>query len=339
MTELEQVNLETSGNEDHAQPASLGGVLQAARAAKNLTQQDVSNSLRYSVKQIDALENNAFGLLPDAMITRGFIRNYARLLEIDAEPLLASYRASVATDSDKGIAVQSSMSPVMLSKESLPWLKYILASILILFFLLVWLFYVDYMPKYTDAVPEASPAVVEVPAAPVAEPLPEVALPSAQRQADGELAATDVVDSASVGVDVPTVDVGAVSKPVNANVAQTATKPAAQPVTAPQSATVPVPAVTAPPVVTASATTVAVKPAAKALSLAFTAQTWVSVTDKSGKVVYEKMSHSGDMDTVDGTPPLSLIIGNASATKLSFGGKDVDLTAYTKNNVARITLE
>jgi len=110
--------------------------------------------LRFSVKQIDALENNAFDLLPEAVITRGFIRNYARLLEIDAEPLLASYRASVADDSGKVVTVQSSMHPVQLTKDSLPWLKYVLGSILILLFLLAWLFYVDYMPKSTNVAVE-----------------------------------------------------------------------------------------------------------------------------------------------------------------------------------------
>ncbi|MEO7343264.1 MAG: helix-turn-helix transcriptional regulator, partial [Methylotenera sp.] len=71
--------------------APLGEILLEARTAKKLTQKDVSNSLRISIKQITALETDDFALLPDAMITRGFIRNYARLLEIDAEPLLASY--------------------------------------------------------------------------------------------------------------------------------------------------------------------------------------------------------------------------------------------------------
>jgi cytoskeleton protein RodZ len=77
----------------------------------------------------------------------------------------------------------------------------------------------------------------------------------------------------------------------------------------------------------------------KAVTMAFTAQTWVSVTDKSGSVVYEKMSHNGDVEAINAPLPLNLVIGNASATKLNVGGKDVDLAPNTKNNVARITLE
>jgi cytoskeleton protein RodZ len=73
--------------------------------------------------------------------------------------------------------------------------------------------------------------------------------------------------------------------------------------------------------------------------MVFTGQTWVSVTDKSGKVIFEKMAHAGDKETFNAAPPLNVVIGNASATKLDFGGRDVDLAAHTKNNVARITLE
>ena len=340
MTELQDMESDQPDNQHTVQSASLGAVIQAARLAKNMTQQDVSNALRFSAKQIDALENNAFDLLPDAMITRGFIRNYARLLQIDAEPLLASYRASVSTETDKVIAVKSSMRPVQLTKESQPWLKYVLASILVLFFLLAWLFYVDYMPKQSVVVPEKTTEVVTETAPAVTQPLPEIALPAAQREADAELAAANVVEGTNSATEVQTTE----SKSLDDTVARADSKPALQSAqqtnanqqthTAKQ-----LPALQSsqtlqqPPQVPVAAS------AAKSVNLKFTDQTWVSVTDKSGKVVYEKMSHNGDKETVNGTPPFSLVIGNASATKLSFGGKDIDLTAYTKNNVARITLE
>ena len=320
-----------SDNQQATQPASLGAVIQAARLAKNMTQQDVSNALRFSVKQIDALENNAFDLLPDAMITRGFIRNYARLLEVDAEPLLASYRASVATETDKVIAVKSSMPPVQLSKDTQPWFKYILASILVLIFLLAWLFYVEYTPKQVAAVPEKAPEVIPETAPAVTQPLPEIALPAAQREADAEMAAANLAEGANTADVQVTEPKSPNASAASAPLAHAESKPAVQSAQQPQ-------AVQKSQVVQQPQAPVAAG-VAKSLGLAFTAQTWVSVTDKSGKVVYEKMSHSGDKDTVNGIPPFRLVIGNASATKLSFGGKDVDLTAYTNNNVARITLE
>jgi cytoskeleton protein RodZ len=320
MAEIQETDKEAIGSQAQSQPASLGDVLQAARVAKALSLQDVSDNLRYSVKQIDALEKGAFDLLPDAMITRGFIRNYARLLEIDAEPLLASYRQSVASESDNMIAVRSSMRPVQLTKESQPWLKYILASILVLLFLLAWLFYVDYMPKPSNVTADKAPEVVDEAVTTVTEPLPEIALPTAQRLAEDDSVAPDLLAAPNAAAQSATnaADV----KPADA-LAQTDLQPLAPPVTQQM----------------VPATTSLVKPADKTVSMVFTAQTWVSVTDKSGKVVYEKMSHNGDKETINVAPPLNLVIGNASGTKLNFGGKDIDLTPNTKDNVARITLE
>lgn len=323
MAELQDTDKETGDNQPQSHPVSLGEVLQAARLAKDLTQQDISNNLRYSVKQVNALENGQFDLLPDAMITRGFIRNYAKLLEIDAEPLLASYRQSVSSETDKIIAVRSSMRPVQLTKESQPWLKYILASILVLLFLLAWLFYVDYMPKSPNVSDEKTPEVIEEIAPATAEPLPEAALPAAERSAEGDVVTPDLLAAPNVGLNgsaqVPTnvADVKSVDLLSQADFKPLAPS-ATQQIQAPANAA---------------------KPADKTVSMAFTADTWVSITDKFGKVVYEKLSRNGDQETINATLPLNLVIGNASGTKLTFGGKDIDLAANTKDNVARITLE
>jgi cytoskeleton protein RodZ len=325
MAEIQETDKEATDSQAQSQPASLGEVLQAARVAKALSLQDVSDNLRYSVKQIDALEKGAFDLLPEAMITRGFIRNYARLLGIDAEPLLASYRESVASESDNLIAVRSSMRPVQLTKESQPWLKYILASILVLLFLLAWLFYVDYMPKPSNDAIDKAPEVVDEIAPAATESLPEIALPAAQRQAEDDGVAPDLLAAPNVGLNAatPPPTNAADVKPADA-LAPIEFKPLAPSLTQ----QIQTPAITS-----------AAKPADKAVSMVFTAQTWVSVTDKSGKVVYEKMSHNGDKETINVAPPLNLVIGNASGTKLNFGGKDIDLAPNTKDNVARITLE
>lgn len=330
MAELQEMDQGAANEQPQSQPATLGEVLQAARVAKQLTQQDISNSLRYSVKQINALEQGEFDLLPDAMITRGFIRSYAKLLEIDAEPLLASYRQSVSSESDKVIAVRSSMRPVQLTKESQPWLKYILASILVLLFLLAWLFYVDYMPKSPGEAVEMTSEVIEEAAPAATEPLPEIALPAAQRMAESDAGAPDLAadPNAAMNTAMQPATAAADVKPLD-TVTQSDLKPLAPPVNLQMQAPVAANPVTISPV----------KPADKTLSMSFSAQSWVSVADKSGKVIYEKMSHSGDLATINAAPPLSLVIGNAGGTKLNFGGKDIDLAPNTKDNVARITLE
>lgn len=71
-------------------PHHLPGLtLRAAREARGLSQSEVAQVTRFSVRQIEALENDDYAALPGSTAVRGFVRAYAKLLKLDAEPLLA----------------------------------------------------------------------------------------------------------------------------------------------------------------------------------------------------------------------------------------------------------
>ena len=67
--------------------------------------------------------------------------------------------------------------------------------------------------------------------------------------------------------------------------------------------------------------------------------TWISVHDREGKEILSKTLAAGGSETVQGTPPLKIIIGNATGVELSYNDKPVDLTPHIRGNVARFTLE
>jgi len=68
---------------------SIGERLRQARQAANMSVEDAAAQLRLSPRQILALEGEQFGQLPGRTFVRGFVKNYARLLNLDPEPLLA----------------------------------------------------------------------------------------------------------------------------------------------------------------------------------------------------------------------------------------------------------
>ena len=72
---------------------SVGQQLQAARETKGLTAADVAKALKLSVHQVIALEQEDWSHLPGNTIIRGFVRNYARLLKLDPEPLMQALSA------------------------------------------------------------------------------------------------------------------------------------------------------------------------------------------------------------------------------------------------------
>ena len=66
-----------------------GRRLRAAREARGLSLADAANALKFSPRQIEALEADDYQGLQGATFVRGFIRSYARFLKLAPEPLLA----------------------------------------------------------------------------------------------------------------------------------------------------------------------------------------------------------------------------------------------------------
>jgi len=66
----------------------VGEELLRAREARGLEIADVAQQLKFAPRQLEALEQERFDLLPGATIARGMVRNYARLLKLDPEPLI-----------------------------------------------------------------------------------------------------------------------------------------------------------------------------------------------------------------------------------------------------------
>lgn len=85
---------------DVAPPAAgtPGAVLAAAREAAGLTRPDVAGQMRISLRQLEAIESDRYQELPGAVFVRGFVRNYARLLNLDPAPLLQALEPALGGD-------------------------------------------------------------------------------------------------------------------------------------------------------------------------------------------------------------------------------------------------
>jgi len=68
---------------------SVGQMLREAREAQGIALEDVAVRLRLMHRQIEAMETDDFESLGQPVFARGFVRNYARLLGLAPEALLA----------------------------------------------------------------------------------------------------------------------------------------------------------------------------------------------------------------------------------------------------------
>ena len=69
---------------------SVGEQLRAARIEQGLTIDAVAKQLKLAARQVVALESDDLSALPDGPFVRGFVRNYARLVNIKPELLVHS---------------------------------------------------------------------------------------------------------------------------------------------------------------------------------------------------------------------------------------------------------
>ena len=324
----------TDENSQAGEWPPLGVALAAARNAKNLSVKAVSDSLRLSLKQISALESDDFSSLPQPMVTRGFIRNYARLLELDAEPFLDSYRQRVPDNAPTSLNVQTSIPHVQLFQQNRLWLKY--AAIFLSLVLMVLFFQLEQTASIGTDDTTDNEVVSTV-------SLPDAALPPASF-AEATDAAVDA-GSANLAVSDQTVKSQSLIMLPDAAMSKAGSElVAVKPMAAAKTTVVP-----------ESTTGLQLRPSAdmkpanvvntnatgtrKMLIVSVSDKAWVQVKDKSGGVLYEKILSANSSDVLDAQPPLFIWLGNANATSLNYMGQPVDVVSKTFNNIARLTLE
>ena len=71
---------------------SIGEVLKTAREEKGLSLDEVSVLTRVKIKYLIAIEADNFDILPSSVQKKGFLRAYARALDLDPAPLIAELR-------------------------------------------------------------------------------------------------------------------------------------------------------------------------------------------------------------------------------------------------------
>ncbi len=168
---------------------TIGQTLAAAREAHNLSLTDVANRLKLSVLQVQALEQGKYERLPGTVFVRGFARNYARLLNLDADATVRAIDAQLPRVSEQGKAATEANIP-MPARNAGRWP--ILAGIAAAVFLgaaLVDVLWPESPSSPTDVAPSTAPPpagdapVTPVPATPPATGTPAIASATLQTAA------------------------------------------------------------------------------------------------------------------------------------------------------------
>lgn len=292
--------------------SSIGQVLRDAREAQGMTQEDAAARLRLMQRQIVAMEADEFESLGQPVFARGFVRNYARLLGLKPEVLLAHMEGAPAEPA----AVSYVVPPQARSWLSSPWLVLLLLGLLVVVAVPVALYW--WLNEGEDELISRVPSAVRVDPVPLSVPVPAQAAEAAAPVAEQE--------------------------PVPLAAPETSATPAAIPLA--PAAPEPVPAAPATPAAPANGPGEAAAPAAPrvaavngVLHLEFGEDAWVEIRDASGRTLHRQLNPAGSSVNIPGRPPFDLVIGNAAQARMTYNGRPIDLKPFIGVTVARFTLE
>lgn len=321
---------------------SPGEILRAAREAQGLSLDHLAATLKVTPAKLAALEDGRLDQLPDAAFARALAQTMCRVLKIDAAAVLAGLPAARVAPlaSDKPPLNQpfkeTRLAPKMFEGDAEGgWSRLLRPQWLAPILLLVAAAVIYWLP---DSLEWPRWHGATVPADPVAS---QASVP--EQTADGALpvpAASDVLvldpaasaasDAQALAPVLPASETGWSPQAVSTGGALQGGMPA---VSSPLASSALTPAVPTGP---SSAEQAA---AAGPVALTVTEDSWIEVIDGGGNIRLSRIVRAGESMAMGGVAPWKLRIGHVGGVKVTLRGQPVDLTPFTRNNVARLELK
>jgi len=285
--------------------SGVGAELARVREERGLALTDVAQQLKFGARQLEALEQERFDQLPGGTFVRGMVRAYARLLKVDAEPLLGRISDRFdAPDSNRLAARYKQPVPFSDGTRKSTFI-YLGASLGVLLAAgaIAWQWYREHnAPRQAPlasapkvAVPEVRP-VAAVPAQPVAESKTseKVAVPAKERAVPAAEKVEKAVEKSVDKGDRALKEAALIQKPIPAGVHR--------------------------------------------IVLQCEEEAWLEVRDVNGRQLLSSLNPAGSERVVQGRGPFELVIGNASHVRVVHNDRLLDLQPHTKQDIARFTI-
>jgi cytoskeleton protein RodZ len=312
-----------------------GKLLQVAREEKKLRPEDVAYEIRLTPSQVLALEEDDYSSMPEETYVRGYLRNYARLVDVPENDILLHF-ARLTRSSDKNTQ------PIKISNDSdikkrgngVRWLS--LAAIIALILLSALWVLVPYdklnLTDETTDVPVVKEKVVTTEEIPVGAST--LNLDQQLKSAAEEEKSTQSTIPSAPPTEPEAAD--AVSPPITQDEEQEVLVSTEQVTQAQSDIPAPEQTVDAAPITQPDSNQAATGDAV--LQINYSKDSWTDIRDASGKKLLYRTVKKGENITLTGELPMSLFFGFAQGVTVTFNGKEVDVPAYTRGVFARFTV-
>ncbi|WP_406669817.1 RodZ domain-containing protein [Pseudomonas putida group bacterium ESBL64] len=322
-----------------------GELLRLAREKRDWSQAEVARKLNLTVSSLNHVETGAFDKLPGHTFARGYIRAYAKLMDLDQAALVDAFDRYTGTHA-KGSDVHSLgriEEPVRLSHNILRGVSLLLLVAVVGGGFFWWQDQGSLRGKDLAKIALEHVEVESADGTTQIHPLdePEDQAVSAGQQAESAPLALEqgAAEQPAAAEQAPVSSEAAIAAaPAPAQQAPVQPAPAASPapVTPPVQATAaPAPA---PAPAVAAAEPAAVPAGSAKVAIQFTADCWTQVSDGNGKVLFSAIKRKGDNLELTGKPPFAVRLGFARGAQVSYNGQAVDVAPFTSGETARLKL-
>jgi len=307
------VNEQVTELSEDMEMVSPGAMLREARKALSLSQDHIASKLNFKVTLVENIEEDIFDPSMPVTFNRGYLVNYAKVVGVDIEDVLASYDALDAATIQRSEMLSFSKETSKQAEHSrVMWLSYLIVAVLVGLTVLWWQQESNQQTDHSanDLAVNKNPAVDS-------DNIQE------QDKLNIGLEANDDT-SAPIDKEVPTVEIDKQSVVSTTNEQEQVT--------------------TEDKLITLTENTQVneVIPAQEAkLSTAvftFKGDCWVNIYDATGERIAWGVKKAGYVMPIQGKAPLRITIGKPELASIVFNGQAVDMTAFNVGNIAKFNL-
>ena len=315
---------ETPQQQPQGNLASAGAQLKAQREALGWPVEQVAEQLKLAPRQVVALEEGDVAALPNLAVVRGFVRAYAKVVRLDAAPLVAMIEVHPPTPvhehqpaparRDISATFSESRFPSMTQRSSHSGV-WIAGAVAVVAAAAFGAYKMGYVPETLfahgdkEAVHTGVTAPVETTLIKPGQDLSPVQTPSVPLISVPPPAGSETTVTGA-GTDTP----------------------APAPVTAAAPATVPAPAAETPAAVPAVAS-------ANALVLNVTQDSWVEIRRPGSTPLISRLVKAGSTETFDITGPAVLVVGKPDVVQATLRGAKLDLPTISGGTISRVNIK
>lgn len=330
-----------------AQPQPDGGgasgpgpQLKAQREAMGWSVDQVADQLKLAQRQVVALEEGDFAALPNLAVVRGFVRAYAKVLKLDAAPLVAMIEIAPAAGVEaaparREIAATFSETrfPSMTQRSSSRSAGWLIALVLLVLGAVVGAYELGYISPALLMRGNKAPAAAAAASASAASAAPAPQVETTLVKPDAEPAST---------VQSPSVPLISVPPPAAAPSSDTSPSAGVGVAAGAPAPTATAPAPKTPELKAADSKTAAPAPAAageNALVVTVNEDSWIEVRRSQGAPLIARLVKAGNTETFNLTEPVRLVVGNPAGVVVTLRGETLAVKPVAGATIARLNLK